>query len=462
MKASLRTNATASAIQVSVAAILLFATYRFVVQTLSVEQFGLWALVASMTSVARLGDLGFGASLSRFVAVELAAGRRDAAASLTQSTAVVVALLVGSVAMMIYWPVRSSLPMLVPPALLSDAQALLPYTALSLVPLVVGVTLGGALEGCQRFWERAVVGILGGITLLVACWFLVPRRGVVGIGMAQVIQTAVVAALTWLLVRRALAIESPLPCRLKWVDLRKVWSFSLGVQAISFTQLLTEPLAKIIVTRFGGLASTGVFELAHRVALQLRAPLVAACQVILPAVAGMSLDDRKSLVDLMARAQRRLAPVTLLAFGALLLSWPVISEIMLDRVEPLLIVTGVALTLAWGVNTLSAPSYFFLLGRGTFRWNLLGHIVAAVLTVMSCLPLGQVFGARGVAIGYSLAVVLGSAVAIAACQRQLMNEGAPLLKGVQLVVAALLVVLAIVMVLLSWPNALTLRPAVHG
>jgi O-antigen/teichoic acid export membrane protein len=240
--------------------------------------------------------------------------------------------------------------------------------------------------------------------------------------MAQVAQGAVVLLLAWLLARRELAIGSLLPVRFRAADLRKVWSFSLGVQAISLTQLLVEPLAKVMMTLFGGLQSTGLFELAYRVTIQLRAPLVAACQVVLPAVAATSPADRTALRGLYERAMGRLRPLSLLAFGALFLAWPVVSWLLLGKVDNFLVGTGLLLTLAWFVNTLSAPAYFTLLGQGSARWNLLGHLVTALLTATLCGALGKVFAGIGVAVGYALAVAIGSMVAIVQCRRRLAEQ----------------------------------------
>ena len=419
MKDRLGANAIASGVQAIATAVILFVTYRFLVRTLSTEQFGLWALVASIAAVARLGDFGLGAALSRFVAVELAAGQRAAAASLVQSSTLAVTLLAGTFAFLVYWPLLELLPRIVPDGLAGEARALLPYTLASLVLLVVGLTLTGALEGCQRFVQRAVVGIAGSLALLVGALLLVPGHGVVGVGMAQIAQAIVVVAIAWVLTRRELSIGALLPARLAVSDLRKVWQFGLGVQAISLTQLLVEPLAKILMTRFGGLAATGLFELAYRVTTQLRAPLVAACQVMLPAVAAADPSDRAALRAIHARARGRLRPISLAAFGALLVAWPLVSLFLIGHVDRFLVGVGVVLTLAWFVNTLSAPAYFTLLGRGNASWGLLGHVLTAVLTVALCSLLGRLVGAPGVAVGYSIAVAAGSMVVILACRQRL-------------------------------------------
>jgi O-antigen/teichoic acid export membrane protein len=415
----LGSNAIASGLQAIATAVILVITYRFLVGALSTEQFGLWALVASIAAVARLGDFGLGASLSRFVAVELAGGHRAAAASLVQSSTLAVTLLAGTFALLLYWPALSLLPRIVPPGSLEEARALMPYTLASLVLLVVGLTLGGALEGCQRFVQRAIVGVAGSLTLLGSALLLVPGRGVVGVGMAQVAQALVVVVLAWLLARRELAIDALLPARLAMGDLRKVWSFGLGVQAISVTQLLVEPLAKILMTRFGGLSATGLFELAYRVTTQLRAPFVAACQVMLPAVAATEPADHGALRGIHARALSQLRPLSLLAFGLLLVAWPLVSVFLVGRVDRFLVVTGVLLTLAWLVNTLSAPAYFTLLGQGNASWNLLGHVVTALATAALCTVMGAWLGGTGVAIGYAVAIAAGSLVAIIACRSRL-------------------------------------------
>lgn len=422
MNDRLRTNALASGAQAVVTAAILFLTYRYLLGSLSAEQFGLWALVASIAALARVGDLGLSASLSRFVAVDLAAGDRESAASVVQSATVAVALFASGFALLVYWPARWLLPGVVPADFLAEARALLPFTLISLVLLMVGLTLAGALEGCQLFVRRAVVGVAGSLALLFGSMLLVPGRGVVGIGIAQVLQGIVVAALAWLLTRREFAIRRILPMRLQLADLRRIWSFGLGVQAISVTQLLVEPLAKVLMTRFGSLGETGLFELAYRITTQLRAPLVAGCQVVLPAVAALDGRDAVAVRSLHRRAFARLLPLALLGFGLLLVLWPAISLFLVGHFDRFLMIAGAALTVAWFVNTLSAPAYFVLLGRGSVRWNLLGHVVVALLTAVLCVAIGAAAGGYGVIAGYALAIVLGSLVVIAACRHRLRGE----------------------------------------
>lgn len=420
-------NAILAGMQAIATAVILFLTYSFLVRALSTEQFGLWALIASISAVARVGDFGFSTSLSRFVAADLSTDSRSAAASLSQSVTLAVAVLAATLAAALYFPARGLLALLVPPELLETAQRLLPYTLASLVLVVVGLTLAGALEGCQRFGQRAVLMITGSLVLLAAAIVLVPRHGVIGIGMAQLLQGGTVILLGWVLVRRELGIGSLVPIRLRLADLRKVWRFGLGVQAISLTQLAVEPLTKILMTRFGGLEATGLFELAYRVTTQLRAPLVAAGQVILPAVAGLPASDGTGAAALYRRAYQRLFPASVTAFGLLLLGWPLISWLLLGRVDALLVAMGLLLTLSWLVNTLSAPAYFTLLGQGNARWNLYGHVLTAVTTAVLGYVLGEAFGAIGVTTGYAVAIAAGSAVAWRICRARLGAEVTALL-----------------------------------
>jgi len=420
-------NAALAGMQAVATALILFVTYSFLVRALSTEQFGLWALIASISAVARIGDFGFSTSLSRFVAADLSVDSRAAAASLAQSVTVAVAILASALAAALYFPAQGLLAKLVPPDLLEPANRLLPYTLASLVLMVVGLTLLGALEGCQRFGQRALLMITGSLTLLAAAVALVPRHGVVGIGMAQLMQGTVLILLGWLLVRRNLGIGALMPIRLRLADLRRVWRFGLGVQAISITQLAVEPLAKILMTRFGGLEATGLFELAYRVTTQLRAPLVAAGQVILPAVASLPAADRSAAGALYRRAYERLFPASVTAFSLLLLGWPLVSWLLLGKVDALLVAMGWLLTLAWFVNTLSAPAYFTLLGQGNARWNLYGHLLTAALTGVLGYVLGTAFGALGVSTGYAIAIAAGSAVAWVFCRARLGTEVTALL-----------------------------------
>ena len=73
-------NAAFSVAQVLLSAAALILTYRILMQSLRIEEIGLWSLIVGSAAVARLSEMGLGAGVLRFVAGDHGAGRLDRAA----------------------------------------------------------------------------------------------------------------------------------------------------------------------------------------------------------------------------------------------------------------------------------------------------------------------------------------------------------------------------------------------
>lgn len=399
-------------------ALLLLLTYRYLLQQLDPDEFGLWALLIAIAGVARLADVGLGAAAARFVAADLGEKQPGRAARVVQTLAVTAAVVSGAVVVVSWLLSFAYLPWLVPRASLEPASALLPYMLASLSLQIVSSALLGGLEGAQRYDLRAGVVLAGYAVLLGGCMIFVPRVGLTGVGVAQLLQGAVTAVLAWGLVRHQLRVSSWLPFDTSRAELRRIATFSAGFQGIAIAQLAVELLVKLALSRHAGLAATGLFEVAQRMTQQLRAPLVAACQVLVPAVAEKKSDDPR-LPAIYGRAARLMSLLSFAAFGALLIALPVLSTVLLGRFDPLLWTITAVLAVAWLVNALTAPAYFALLGLGTTRWHVLGHVVGAVVTAIFAWPLIDNLGVGRVVAAYALGLVLGSAVVVVIFHRRM-------------------------------------------
>jgi len=60
-------NAIMSVVQIVVIGIVLFILYRFLLNTIGVEQLGIWSLVLATTSVTQIASFGLSGSVVKFV-----------------------------------------------------------------------------------------------------------------------------------------------------------------------------------------------------------------------------------------------------------------------------------------------------------------------------------------------------------------------------------------------------------
>lgn len=414
---SLGRNAFYSGAQAVGTALLLFLAYRFLVRNLSPDDFGLWALLISVAGLARLADFGVGAAAARFVALDLGRGARQEAVQLLQSLAVATLLLSVAIALAIELASPLILAAIVPAPALGAARELLPLMLANLVLTLTGTALLGGLEGAQRFGVRAIVMVTANVVFLASCMLLTGTYGLVGVGAAQVLQGCVIAIGAWVATRSVLGFRDWWPRSISLLQLRRVLNFGASFQAIAALQLATELLFKALLTQRVGLPAAGLFEIAQRVPMLLRAPLVAASQVLLPVVAARP-DEPGSLATLYARSSRLVGFAALAVFGSLLVAWPLLTVLLKGQFDRDLYSIALVVAAGWGLNLLAVPAYFALLGTGSTAWNVASHAVIALGVVLLAAFAPAAAGLDALVAGYAASLVLGSFVVLPGLHRR--------------------------------------------
>jgi len=410
----LSSNAVANIVQALAGAALLFALFRYINATLGVEQLGVWSVVLATASASRLADLGLSAGVIRFVARDRARGESERAAQVIDTAVLTLMALVGAVLPLLYMLIAGLLPRLFDGEHLGGAMEILPYALISLWLTIVGAVFQGGLDGCQRMDLRAGLMVTGQALLLVLAICLVPRLGLIGLAWAQIGQGLfLVGAGRWLL-RRALPALSRLPLQWRRQVLREMLGYGANVQAATVFMLLLDPVAKALMARFGGPATVGYFEMANQVLLRIRALIVSANRAIVPHVVALAEAESAGLTRLYRDNMRLLVVVTLPAF-ALLIAWAGgLSWLLVGAYQPEFVFLITLLAVAWGGNIFAGPAYFSNLGTGHVGWNTLSHVLMGALNVGLGWLLGSGYGAYGVAFGYAIAVITGSAMLIGA------------------------------------------------
>jgi O-antigen/teichoic acid export membrane protein len=110
--------------------------------------------------------------------------------------------------------------------------------------------------------------------------------------------------------------------------------------------------------------------------------------------------------------------LTIPFFSALLIALPGISILWIGHREPDFLHFGVLLVVAWGINTITGPAYFFNLGTGDLKWNTAAHVLMAILNVVLGAALGKAFGGLGVAMGLAIALAAASVFLVVAFHKR--------------------------------------------
>lgn len=411
-------NAMASMANVVVGSALLFVLYRLLLHRLGPETLGVWSLLIASVSAARLSELGMAAGATRFVAAARATGDDRQAVQVAETATLTLLAFgaVGAAAAQLVLP--HVLERLLPAAQLAHALQALPW---ALGAFVLGMAAGApqsALDGCQRVDLRVWISLAGQAVLLAGSALLVEERGIAGVAIAQALQSLVMLAGSWVLLRGQLHGLPMLPARWSHATWRRMLGYSALFQLNHLLLLLLDPLAKILLTRLGGLSSTAYFDMANLLVQRLRMLPVAATQVLIPAMAQAGVEGRDAVRQLYDRSYRTILATAVPSFCLAAILVPSISVLWIGHEEPLFMGMAWICMAGWALSTIGAPAYFSNIGTGTIGSNSIGHILTTVLAFVLGWWGGTFWGAYGVSAGYIAGIATGALyVQIAFLQR---------------------------------------------
>ena len=411
MKDRLVKNIFSAAGQTIVQAIMVLMLYRYLINRIGIDQLGIWSIVLATASAVRVGELGFSGSIIKFVAAYRAQGNDQAAAESLQTAAISVSALLAIILTIAYPLLLFFLPHVLPAASLDAGRSILPYGLVSLWLTSVSDVWMNALDACLRSALRAGIMIFSNLVFFILALKGVELYGLVGLAIAQVAQGFILLTVGWVVIRSVMHKLPIFPKQWKFVRFRKMLGYGINFQINSFVVLLFEPVTKILIGRYGGLAAAGYFEMAERMVIKVRALVVESNRVIVPVYAGMT-SYKIDAPDLYARNTQNLLFLTIPVFAGLMALTPAICEVWVGSFQPQFVIMGVWLSFAWFLNTVGAPAYFAYLGQGKLRWVTTAHIVMGATNIFFGLTLGSIFGWQGVLAAFVGSLVLGSLIPV--------------------------------------------------
>ena len=408
----LTNNITTSLIQTIMSGVIIFILYRYLITHLGVKQLGLWSVILASTSMARFSDMGLTGSLVKFVAKYRALGQERNAAELVQTAFISIGFVMGILCLAVYPFADNLINLVIPTESIPQALIILPWAILTLWCNSLGGVFLSGLDGCQRIDIRNALMVASNLCCLIFAIFLVSKYGLLGLAVGQVIQALIIMVLSWILLRGQLKGLPLFPYSWSYSKFREMFSYAINFQINTIAVLCFDPVVKLLMSRYGGLTSAAYFEMANQCVMRLRSLIVAGTAPIVPSVAELHEVAPFRIGGLYQEAYRLLYFVSVPFFSAVFISLPVISIFWIGGLEKSFIIFGSFLCLAWGFNTLASVAYFINLGSGNLKWNSISHVSMAVLNLFLSSLLGSIYGAYGVLVGSTIAIVVASAICL--------------------------------------------------
>jgi len=264
----------------------------------------------------------------------------------------------------------------------------------------------------QFFKHRNYVVLGGSLLFLLMSFALVPRYGLLGLAYAQTAQAAASLLATWVLLHRKIPRLPFFPRRWDRSLFREAFSYGMHFQFITASQALREPVTKALLTKFGGLAFTGFYDMASRWVFTFRELIVQANLVLVPTISGLKERDPASIPAVYRESYRLIFFLTIPTFAFLIVASPIVSHLWLGHYEPIFVRFVALLAAGWFVNVLSNPAYVVNLGTGALRWVSIGCAATAILNPALGFIAGEYFGGQAVVAASILSLILGYTIVL--------------------------------------------------
>jgi len=419
-KNKLTINATSSMIQVAFTAILYFFLYKYLLNTLGVQQLGVWSLILSFSSIANLANLGLTSGLVKFVADYLAEKKEEKIGKLILTSFISLALLFSIISLIILFGAKYFLHLVIDEQFLELAYSILPLSLGSLCINALSGVFTSVLEGYQKNYIRNFIYILSGMVMYIGTILLTPFFQLKGVAIAQFLQAIFVLVFSLVLMIQINPFNRIRYWKWSKKSFFELFGYGLKFQAVSICQLLYEPTTKLLLSKYGGLALLGHYELANRLVNQFRSLLVSANQVVIPVIAQtVKIKSQEYRIDFYSKMNRIMLLFTFPLSTLLILLTPMISFLWIGSLSDHFIYSVYILTIGYIVNIMSGPSFFSCMGEGRLNIPLLSHLIMALVNIaLGCL-FGYFWGGYGIIMAWGIALIIGSLVTIIFYQKRI-------------------------------------------
>ncbi|MDA8098858.1 MAG: flippase [Nitrospiraceae bacterium] len=382
----------------------------YIIRHVGAEQYGLWALVGVITSYAQLSDFGINESLIKHYAEFRSRDVRKMNQLI--NTAAVSYLVLGVLCtgvFLLLMPLLVVEVFQVPEHLQPLAQQLfLLAVILFCVNMVAGV-FGALQAGFEQMHYTSAVAVLSTIASAAgAVAALSAGYGILGMMYINAAVALYVSIVNIAIARKLFPQLEFNPFRhFDGSTLRQIFGFSWKVQISMVTQLMIFQMDSIFLSHFVGLKAVGFYEVANRLASQIRNFIIVLFGPVSPASSSLQADGRTTLVSGLYRRSFKFmtlasVPVFLTVMA---LAHPILKTWMGDGYD-ISAYTLQILMAAYLINVLTGPGAFILSGINLPQVGMRTSIAAGLLNLALCILLVPSVGYFGVAV--SVFVSLGT------------------------------------------------------
>jgi O-antigen/teichoic acid export membrane protein len=414
----LRINIVSGVGMMVISAIAALAGYPIYLRFLGYEQYGLWLVLSAVLSVAQLGNLGVGYAVTKLVAEEYERGDTKAIQEYIVS-ALGILVLSGAVALSIILLFRMPIVNLFR---LSEANAqtvlwLLPFAGCLSVYVLIVQAVNAALSGLGRMDLANYAQTAGRVvTVSVATFLLACGGGIESLLIANVGGYLLIHLTSFVLIKRIVPVRLFRTSNWSLPRARRLLGFGTRVFGGSLIGMLITPFNRVMISRYVGVASLSVYEIAYAASMQIRNIIEISLRALMPEVsrlgAQMLESARARVIHINRRAVAMIACLGIPMYLIPVTMAPLLLRLWLgarytEVLPPLFRVIAVGSFF----NLLGAPPYYTLMGLGRVQSVFTAHALQTATHVCILVGLFALAGAPSVnMVGWALLVSMAASM----------------------------------------------------
>ena len=405
-------------LQVLIVGVLYLLLYKYLLATIGIELLGVWSLIIATTSVALIANFGISSSIVKFVATYHARGELHTLKKLifTASLFIVGTYLIIAVGLWLLSPFF--MPHFIEKKYLPTALSILPYSLVCLIINALGGVISSSLDGIQKNYLKSYIVSGTSALLFVLSILLTPTYGLKGLVFAQIVQGVCVLFFAGYLL--SLHLKGLFFLNWNWSTtlFKEIINYGLKMQALSIMQMTFEPVTKGLLSKFGGLAMVGYYEMASRLVSQFRSIIVSANQVIIPVIAAANETNKNEIKTIYVKTFSLIFFFNCITTSIIIVCAPLISLLWIGKVVPFFLFSIVINSSVVFVNIMSNPAYFSYLGEGKLNKLIYSYFIIVVLNGALGYVLGSNYNQYGVVLAWNISFLFSSLYILLIYQKQ--------------------------------------------
>ncbi len=390
----LRINMASGMVTTVINTVVMAVAYPIYLHFLGYEKYGVWLVLATVLTFARLGNLGMGQAVMKLVAEEYGRGDIEGIQHYV-TTALALLCISGTVALIVILALKTQI---VAAFKLSDENAnmvlwLLPYIGVLSIYVFMVQVFEATLSGLGRMDLTNYIQSLGrGISVAVAGLLLSTGFGVKSLLIGSILSYLVIHIASFVCIWRIAPIHLLRMDNLDTQRCGRLLRFGGGVFGGSLISMLFDPFNKLMLSRYAGVSTIPVYEIAFKGGTQIRGLVEAGLKAMMPEVSRISGNMTRYAKDRISQIYRR-AMRLIFVFGIpmyttiIIFLTPLLKFWLRQKFVDELPIAFRIMLIATFLSLLGIPAYYMLLGLGMVRYILTAHIIVSGVSALIVLTI---------------------------------------------------------------------------